>query len=75
MEFRIKKSQFSVKSRFKESKCADEGHSLNGDFTVYLMLKHSLVSTEVENSKNGIYKEDKDSCAADKTLRKKRKKE
>ena len=34
IEFHIKKSQFSVKSRFKESKCADEGHSLHRDFTV-----------------------------------------
>ena len=32
MEFHIKKSQFSVKSRLKESKCADGG--LNRDFTV-----------------------------------------
>ena len=36
MEFLIKKSQFSVKSRFKESKCADGGHSLNRDFTVII---------------------------------------
>ena len=35
-KFHIKKSQFSVKSRFKESKCADWGHSLNRDFTVQL---------------------------------------
>ena len=34
IEFLIKKSQFSEKSRFKESKCADGGHSLNRDFTV-----------------------------------------
>ena len=34
MEFHIKNSRFSVKSRFKESECADGGHSLNRDFTV-----------------------------------------
>ena len=34
MEFHFKKSQFIVKSQFKELKCADEGHSLNQDFTV-----------------------------------------
>ena len=34
IEFHIKKSRFRVKSRFKESKCADKGHSLNRDFTV-----------------------------------------
>ena len=34
MKFHIKKSRFSEKSRFKESKCADGGHSLNRDFTV-----------------------------------------
>ena len=28
MKFRIKKSLFSLKSRFKESKCADRGHLL-----------------------------------------------
>ena len=38
MEFLIKKSRFSVKSRFKESKCADGGHSLNRDFTVLLKM-------------------------------------
>ena len=37
MEFHIKKSQFSVKSRFKEWKGAEGGHSLNFtlDFTVF----------------------------------------
>ena len=35
IEFHIKMSQFRVKSRFKESNCADEGHSLNRDFTVF----------------------------------------
>ena len=34
IEFLIKKSRFSVKSRFKEWKGADGGHSLNRDFTV-----------------------------------------
>ena len=34
MEFHIKKSRFSVKSQFMESKCADGGHSLNRDFTL-----------------------------------------
>ena len=34
MEFHIKKSRFRVKSRFKEWKGADGGHSLNWDFTV-----------------------------------------
>ena len=36
MEFHIKKSRFREKSRFKESECADGGHSLNRDFTVHL---------------------------------------
>ena len=35
MEFHFKKSQFSVKSRFKESKCVDRGHSLYWDFAVH----------------------------------------
>ena len=35
MKFHIKKSRFRVKSRIKESKCDDRGHSLNRDFTVY----------------------------------------
>ena len=30
----VKKSQFKVKSQFKESKGADQGHSLNRDFSV-----------------------------------------
>ena len=34
MEFHIKKSQFSLKSRLKESMCADGGHSLKLHFTV-----------------------------------------
>ena len=37
MKIHIKKYQFSVKSRFKESKCPDGGHSLNQDF--WLMYK------------------------------------
>ena len=28
-EFHVKKSRFSANTRFKESKCADRGHSLN----------------------------------------------
>ena len=35
MKFHFKKSQFSIKSRFKERKGADGGHSLNRDFTVH----------------------------------------
>ena len=35
MEFHSKKSRLSIKPRFKESKCADGGHSLNRDFTVF----------------------------------------
>ena len=35
IQFHIKKSRFSVKSRFKETKCADRGHWLNRDFTVH----------------------------------------
>ena len=38
MEFHTKKSRFSVKSQFKEPKCAERGHSLNRDFTVYNLL-------------------------------------
>ena len=34
MEFHIKKSRFSAKYRFKESKCTDGGHSFNYDITV-----------------------------------------
>ena len=34
MEFDIKMSRFRVKSRFKEPKPSDGGHSLNWDFTV-----------------------------------------
>ena len=37
MEFRIKKFRFRVKSRFKEWKGADWGHSLNRDFTVFII--------------------------------------
>ena len=36
MKFCIKKSLFSEKSWFKESKSADKGHSLNRDFTVFV---------------------------------------
>ena len=35
MEFNIKKSQFRVKSRFKEWKGPDGGHSLNRDILYY----------------------------------------
>ena len=41
MEFRIKKSRFNIKSRFKESKCADGDHSLNRDFTVLTEVRLS----------------------------------
>ena len=34
MEFHFRKSRIGAKSRFKESKCGDRGHSLNRDFTV-----------------------------------------
>ena len=43
MEFDIKMSRFSVKSRFKESKCTDGGHSLNRDLTVVNILLPSIV--------------------------------
>ena len=36
---RCKESRFSVKTRFKEWKGADGGHSLNRDFTVFWTLK------------------------------------
>ena len=49
MEFLIKKSRFSVKSRFKESKCADVGHSLNRDFTV---LKNEFLIAQAIYTKN-----------------------
>ena len=35
MEFYTKKSQFRVKSQFKETKCADACYLLNWDFPVY----------------------------------------
>ena len=37
MEFDIKKSQLSIKSQFKESKCAERGHSFIQDFTVHVL--------------------------------------
>ena len=43
MEFLIKKSRFRVKSRFKESKCADRGYSLNRDFTVKYYLAQKII--------------------------------
>ena len=46
MEFLIKKSRFSEKSRFKESKCADGGHSLNRDFTVLYTIPHAKEERE-----------------------------
>ena len=49
LKFHIKKSRFSVKSQFKEWKGADEGHSLNRDFTV-LCITHMYVWT-VKNAK------------------------
>ena len=48
MEFHIKKS------RFKESKCADRGHSLNRDFTVDLMSLTSAAGQKLSShSPNG----------------------
>ena len=44
IEFHIKKSQFSLKSQFKGSKCADGGHSLNQDFTVYTQFKPMVIT-------------------------------
>ena len=38
MECHIKKSRFSEKSRFNESKCSDGAHSLNLDFTVHIVI-------------------------------------
>ena len=38
MEIHFKKSQFSVLSQFKESKCADADYSLNRDLIVLIML-------------------------------------
>ena len=35
MKFHFKKSQFSIKSQFKDWNGADGGHSLNRDFTVH----------------------------------------
>ena len=46
MKFHFKKSRFNVKSRFKESKCVDRGHSLNRDITVFnfsLLLQYIQV--------------------------------
>ena len=37
IEFHIQKSRFSVKSGDKVRKCADEGHSLNRDFAVFMV--------------------------------------
>ena len=42
MKFHIKKTLFSVKSRFKELKGADGSHSLNRDFTVFHIGCRSL---------------------------------
>ena len=39
MEFHIKKSRFRVKSRCKEWKGADGGHSLNRDFTAFVIFE------------------------------------
>ena len=44
IKFHIKMSQFRVKSRFKESNCADEGHSLNREFTVQWMPHNVTIS-------------------------------
>ena len=47
MKFYIKKSQFSVKSQFKEPKCADKGHSLNRDFTVHRVQQKLGILTAI----------------------------
>ena len=41
MEFHIEKSQFSVKSQFKESKYSDWGLALNQDSAVLINLNLS----------------------------------
>ena len=53
MESHIKKSRFSVKSRFKESKCDDRGHSLIWDFT---WLAANLVADNRLNLVNAVVK-------------------
>ena len=44
MEFRIKKSRFSITSRFNESKCVDGNHSLNRDFTVFVIVCNNILN-------------------------------
>ena len=51
IEVLIKKSRYSVKSRFKESKCTDGGHSLNRDFTVLCTYSLLLGTLEFVTSK------------------------
>ena len=52
LNFSFKKSQFCLKSRFKESKCADGGYSLNRDFTVYYhrLFDDAVMEVSIENS-------------------------
>ena len=52
MKFLNKKFRFSVKSRFKESKCADGGHSLNRDFTVLRIIQPRLLLSGVYCTSN-----------------------
>ena len=47
MKFYIKKSRFSVKSRFKELKGADGGHSLNRDFTVIVCWPRPFIKSRL----------------------------
>ena len=48
MKFHFKKSQFSVKSQFKEWKGADEGHSLNRNFTVIDFSREFEVTSDIK---------------------------
>ena len=48
MKFHFKMFRFSVKSRFKEWKRADSGHSLNQDFTVHLTFIRLLPKKQHE---------------------------
>ena len=48
LKFHFKKSRFRVKSRFKEWKGADRGHSLNRDFTVLPTESRTFLYLEVQ---------------------------
>ena len=50
MEFHIKKSRFRLNSQFKESKCADRGHSLNRDFTVLIIIAQNVLLLELSTT-------------------------